>query len=131
MATVELEVRRRTAVPRQPIEHWTDEPRADAWDKVTGHAVYVEDVPDLPGILYAATLRSPYSHAKIVSIDSSRAESLPGVVGVLDREYLGGLSPIIPDSPHNPIARRTASDDPTAGDEPFIATDRDSYDGDV
>ena len=44
--------------------------RTDALDKVTGETKYIEDLPDLPGTVYAATLRSPYSDARILSIDS-------------------------------------------------------------
>jgi CO/xanthine dehydrogenase Mo-binding subunit len=39
-------------------------PRIDLKDKVTGQAQYIEDLPDLPLTAYAATLLSPYSHAK-------------------------------------------------------------------
>ncbi len=65
-----------------------DAPRVDSWEKITGAASYVEDLPELPGTVYAAPLQSPYSHARIVSVDSSRARQLPGVLGVLDRENL-------------------------------------------
>jgi CO/xanthine dehydrogenase Mo-binding subunit len=74
-----------------PADAWIDEPRVDARDKVTGEAKYVEDLPDLPGMVYAACLRSPYSHARVVAIDTSRAEALPGVVGILDRAHLEGV----------------------------------------
>src|SRR5688500_13228681 len=70
---------------------WIEEPRVDARDKVTGQAKYVEDLPDLPGMVHAACLRSPYSHARVVAIDTSRAEALPGVVGILDRAHLEGV----------------------------------------
>jgi xanthine dehydrogenase molybdenum-binding subunit len=54
----------------------------DGLDKVTGHTRYGTDVV-LPGMLVGAILRSPYPHARIVSIDKSRAEALPGVIAVL------------------------------------------------
>lgn len=57
--------------------------RVDALAKVTGRAQYLEDLPELPGTLYAATVRSPYSHARIVSIDTSRAERLGGYAGAI------------------------------------------------
>jgi len=41
-------------------------PRQDAYERVSGHAVYTRDVY-LPGMLYAKILTSPYAHAKIVS----------------------------------------------------------------
>lgn len=56
-------------------------PRIDAVEKVTGEAVFTTDL-DFPGMLYAKVLRSPYPHARIVSIDISQAEKLPGVAAV-------------------------------------------------
>ncbi len=56
-------------------------PRTDAVPKVTGAAQYVADIR-LPGMLHAAVLRSPHPHARIVSIDTSAAQRLPGVKAV-------------------------------------------------
>ena len=58
-----------------------DIPRIDAWDKVTGRGMFTHDVV-LPRMLYAKVLRSPYAHARVVSIDTSKAEKLPGVEAV-------------------------------------------------
>jgi CO/xanthine dehydrogenase Mo-binding subunit len=52
--------------------------RQDGYERVSGHAVYTRDIY-LPGMLYAKLLTSPYAHAKIVSMDTSAAEALPGV----------------------------------------------------
>ena len=57
-------------------------PRVEGIEKVTGRARYSYDIR-LPGQLYARVLRSPHPHARIVSIDTSRAEALPGVRAVL------------------------------------------------
>ncbi len=59
----------------------------DAEQKVTGQIPYALNV-SLPGMAYARCVRSPYAHARIVSIDTSRAEALPGVVHVLTRDDL-------------------------------------------
>lgn len=56
--------------------------RVDALDKVTGHATYAGDVY-LPEMLMCKVLTSTRSHARIVSIDTSEAEALPGVWGVI------------------------------------------------
>lgn len=56
--------------------------RADGPDKVTGAAQYTGDV-NLPGLLWGKTLRSPFAHARIVSIDASQAKTVPGVHAVL------------------------------------------------
>ncbi|QDT26056.1 xanthine dehydrogenase family protein molybdopterin-binding subunit [Gimesia panareensis] len=58
----------------RPIRH-------DGSDKVTGRALYGADIK-VKGMLYGATHRSPHAHAIIKSIDTSRAEALPGVRAV-------------------------------------------------
>lgn len=57
-------------------------PLINAIDCVTGRAKYAIDI-QLPGMLYAGILRSPYPHARVVKIDTSRAERLEGVRAVL------------------------------------------------
>jgi CO/xanthine dehydrogenase Mo-binding subunit len=57
-------------------------PRLDALEKVTGKAKYSEDLK-LPGMLYAKVLRSPYPHARIVKINTERAEKLAKVRAVI------------------------------------------------
>jgi CO/xanthine dehydrogenase Mo-binding subunit len=54
----------------------------DGWERVTGRADYVTDLK-LPGMLYGKILRSPLPHARILSIDTSEAEALPGVKAVV------------------------------------------------
>ena len=56
--------------------------RCDADDKATGKAMFGRDV-NIPGMLYARVLASPYAAAKIKSMDTSEAEALPGVRAVL------------------------------------------------
>ena len=51
-------------------------------DKVSGRARYTGDIR-LPGMLSGKCLRSPYPHARIISIDTSRAKALPGVYAVI------------------------------------------------
>jgi aerobic carbon-monoxide dehydrogenase large subunit len=59
---------------------------------ITGSATYVDDI-ELPGMLHLAVLRSPFAHARILSIDSSAAEELPGVVAVVRGEEVQDLIP--------------------------------------
>src|SRR3970040_440251 len=54
---------------------------------VIGKGIFTADIT-LPGMLHIALLRSPYAHARIVSIDTSEAERLPGVHCVLTGEEL-------------------------------------------
>jgi CO/xanthine dehydrogenase Mo-binding subunit/aerobic-type carbon monoxide dehydrogenase small subunit (CoxS/CutS family) len=60
-------------------------PRIDAVERVSGKASYTGDVK-LPDMLYARVLRSPHPHARITSIDVSRARALPGVKAIISHE---------------------------------------------
>ncbi|WP_246278427.1 aerobic carbon-monoxide dehydrogenase large subunit [Phytohabitans rumicis] len=57
---------------------------------VRGRGTYVDDV-NLPGMLYGAVLRSPYAHARIVSIDTSAAQAHPRVKAVITGQVLESL----------------------------------------
>ncbi|MBU8933501.1 MAG: molybdopterin-dependent oxidoreductase [candidate division Zixibacteria bacterium] len=74
----------------------TRSPRVDAADKATGRALYTDDLKR-PDMLFAAILHSPVAHARIVNIDTSRAEKLPGVKAVVTHREAGtipyGVSP--------------------------------------
>src|SRR3990167_11074491 len=56
--------------------------RIDAAGKVTGKTVYADDMK-LPQMLHAKVLGSAYAHARIKSIDSTRARNHPGVAAVI------------------------------------------------
>lgn len=56
--------------------------RIDAYERVSGTAVYPSDV-FLPGMLYGAILRCPHPHARVRRVETSRAESMPGVRAVI------------------------------------------------
>ncbi|TAK29328.1 MAG: 4-hydroxybenzoyl-CoA reductase [Chloroflexota bacterium] len=57
-------------------------PRVDGPVKVTGKANFADDL-SLPGMLHGKILRSPHAHARILNIDASHAEKLPGVRGIV------------------------------------------------
>ncbi|MBI4523649.1 MAG: xanthine dehydrogenase family protein molybdopterin-binding subunit [Deltaproteobacteria bacterium] len=65
-------------------------PNVDSFDKVLGRARYGTDIA-LPGMLHAKVLRSPLPHARILSVDTSRARGLPGVKTVLSGADTPGL----------------------------------------
>lgn len=60
----------------------TRQPRHDAWQKVSGASVFGTDF-SLPGMLRGKIFRSPYPHAMIRTLDTSKAEALPGVRAVI------------------------------------------------
>ena len=88
-------------------------PRIDAYDKVTGRAAYVGDL-EIPGMVHGLILRSPWPHARVLSIDASEAEGRPGVLGVLTRDHLGGIDPYF-----GSVVR----------DRPIVAMDKVRYQG--
>lgn len=65
--------------------------RVDGVARVTGQAVYTHDI-QLPGQLIGRFLRSPYPHARVKSVDSTKAEVLPGVWGVWHRWQLPAIT---------------------------------------
>src|SRR5438876_1307410 len=75
----------------------TPRPKVDAYGKVTGRALYADDIM-LPRMLYARLLRSPHPHARIKSIDTRRAMELPGVLAVIAGEDLPQRFGILPSS---------------------------------
>lgn len=66
--------------------------------KSTGRAVYADDIA-LPGMLHGKILRSPHPHARIISIDTSKAEALEGVHGVITGQDMPTTYGIIPWTP--------------------------------
>ncbi|MGH8057461.1 MAG: xanthine dehydrogenase family protein molybdopterin-binding subunit, partial [Candidatus Entotheonellia bacterium] len=81
---------------------------------VTGKGCYVDDI-QLPGTLHMAFLRSPYPHAKILSMNASAAKAMPGVVAVVTGDDLSEhlhvpIVPIVPGMkvPPHPLLARDA-----------------------
>jgi carbon-monoxide dehydrogenase large subunit len=61
---------------------------------LTGQARYLDDI-DFPGALHAVFVRSPHAHARIVSIDTSAARAMPGVVAVVTgADFAGWTAPL-------------------------------------
>lgn len=79
-----------------------------ARDKVTGRAKYSADTY-LPGMLYTKVLRSPYPHARVTRIDTSKAESYPGVHAVITYKDVPA------------VARPALSGEPAYAGEPVAA----------
>lgn len=86
-------------------------PRVDGPQKVSGLTRYVADL-QLPGMLHARLVLSPFAHARIRRIDASRAVALPGVVGVFTARDL-------------PLARQ----DSTSRERAPLAIDRVLFNG--
>jgi CO/xanthine dehydrogenase Mo-binding subunit len=97
-------------VAGQPLE------RYDAQAKVSGNSVYTTDIT-LPGMLHAKVLRSARAHARIVSIDTTKAAAMPGVRAVLTRDSL--------DDSIAPFYGYFIKD------QPIVAIDKVRYEGDM
>jgi CO/xanthine dehydrogenase Mo-binding subunit len=70
----------------------TSVPRVDGIDKVTGKARYAGDLM-IPGMIEGKFLRSPYAHARVLSIDTREAEASPGVLSVITSKDFTDVSP--------------------------------------
>ncbi|BAL80354.1 xanthine dehydrogenase family protein molybdopterin-binding subunit [Caldisericum exile] len=76
-------------------------PRIDALEKATGKIKYMSDLK-FPNMAFGKILRAKYPHAKILKIDTSKAEALPGVVAVIthkDVPGVNGFGIVVPDMP--------------------------------
>src|SRR6266850_141041 len=69
----------------EPTEIGKSYRRLDYQTKVTGQAQYLADMI-VPGMCHGKILRSPFPHARIRSIDASKAKKVPGVVAVITRD---------------------------------------------
>jgi 2-furoyl-CoA dehydrogenase large subunit len=70
-------------------------PRLEDAALLSGNARFIDDLSPVPGIRHIALLRSPYAHARIVTIDTSEALALDGVYGVLTgAELVTELDPL-------------------------------------
>jgi CO/xanthine dehydrogenase Mo-binding subunit/aerobic-type carbon monoxide dehydrogenase small subunit (CoxS/CutS family) len=63
--------------------------RIDAWKRVSGQTQYVEDM-NIPALHHLVVLRSPYHHARLLSIDQTQVRSIPGVVQVITADDIPG-----------------------------------------
>ena len=66
--------------------------RIDAYDRVSGSAVYPSDVV-LPDMLHAAVLSCPHAHAMVKKVDTGDAEKMPGVHAILKDGVVGTAIP--------------------------------------
>jgi CO/xanthine dehydrogenase Mo-binding subunit len=74
----------------EPVVSGTSVPRLDGVAKVTGRAQYAVDL-DIPNAAHGVAVRSDRAHARIVSIDASEAEALPGVLAVVTAQSVAPI----------------------------------------
>ncbi len=78
--------------------------RHDSAEKhVTGQAVYIDDMPNLPGTQEAWLATSRYAHARIRGVDTSKARAAPGVTAVLTAAGIPGVNDVAPIFSGEPI----------------------------
>src|SRR5436309_3343469 len=81
-----------TAIPETRSHVGRSQPRRDAREKLRGEAQFVGDML-VPRMLHGKVLRAPIAHGRIVSIDTSAADRVPGVVCVLTGADLHDIDP--------------------------------------
>ena len=72
----------------------------DSYTHLRGESVYLDDIPIVTGTLWAALFDSPVAHGKIISLDTSDAEKMPGVVRIFTAQDIPGenqIGGIVPD----------------------------------
>ena len=87
--------------------------RLDGADKVSGRSIFADDVR-VPGMLFGKVVRSPHAHARIVNIDISKAEALPGVKTIVTPEdaegiYIGINQPLLPTGTVNHVGHEVVA----------------------
>ncbi|ERK17563.1 Xanthine dehydrogenase, molybdenum binding subunit [Pantoea sp. AS-PWVM4] len=70
---------------------------------VSGEAIYIDDKPDLPGLLHLCPLLSPHAHARITKLDVQPCYAVPGVVSVLTWRDVPGSNDVGPLEPGDPL----------------------------
>ena len=90
--------------------------RHDGTDKVTGRALFGGDIR-LPDMLYGRVLRCPHAHARILAIDTSEAERLPGVMAVVTAADLPQVADKMAELGESVINLRYQSDNVLARDK--------------
>ena len=117
MATNKGKVNSQIGKPKEGYQVIGTRPiRHDGTDKVTGRALYGADIR-LAGMLYGAVLRSPHSHARILAIDTSQAEALPGVKAVVTSADLPEVEDKLRDQGEGSINLRYQSNNTLARDK--------------
>ena len=74
----------------------------DSNSHLRGESIYLDDVPLVAGTLFAAAFGSPHAHGKILNLDLSEAEKMPGVVRIFTYKDVPGenqIGGIVPDEP--------------------------------
>ncbi|MBP2197776.1 xanthine dehydrogenase molybdopterin binding subunit [Pantoea cypripedii] len=70
---------------------------------VSGEAMYIDDKPELPGLLHLCPLLSPHAHARITRLDVQPCYAVPGVVSVLTWRDVPGINDVGPLEPGDPL----------------------------
>ena len=81
----------------------TAQPHDSARKHVAGAALYVDDIPEPPGMLHAALVLSPVAHGRLCGFDTSRALRAPGVVSVITAADIPGKNDIAPIAANEPL----------------------------
>jgi hypothetical protein len=84
----------------------TPQMKVDAMAKVSGETLYADDLA-LPRMLFCKILRSPHPHARIVNIDVTKAQAMPGVVATRGSGFI--LESFVSQDEHRSVSTKCAS----------------------
>jgi xanthine dehydrogenase large subunit len=103
------------ATPAAPTATGSSLPHESARAQVAGGATYIDDIPEVKGTLHAAPILSNVAHGRLLRVDASGAEGMPGVRGIV----------LADDIPGDPLLATFVHD------EPIFARDKVEYVGQV
>ena len=81
----------------------TSQPHDSAHKHVTGAAIYVDDIPEPPGMLHVALVLSPIAHGRLRRVDTSAAQHASGVISVITAADVPGRNDVAPIAANEPL----------------------------
>jgi xanthine dehydrogenase large subunit len=81
----------------------TSQPHDSAHKHVTGAAIYVDDIPEPPGMLHVALVLSPVAHGRLRRVDTSAAQHASGVISVITATDVPGKNDVAPIAANEPL----------------------------
>jgi xanthine dehydrogenase large subunit len=81
----------------------TSQPHDSAHKHVTGAAIYVDDIPEPPGMLHVALVLSPIAHGRLRRVDTSAAQNASGVISVITAADIPGKNDVAPIAANEPL----------------------------
>jgi Xanthine dehydrogenase, molybdopterin-binding subunit B len=84
----------------------TAQPHDSALKHTTGAAIYVDDIPEPPRTVHAALVLSPIAHGRLLGLEKTEAQALPGVIEIIVADDVPGENDVAPVLTGEPLLAR-------------------------